>query len=130
MTFEPGNKIIKRRMYETGTWGTHPEGTVCTVQSIQGDDMELEEHPEAGLFYQWKYWDLVEEQKESAVVNPGHYQNTLGVEVIDIIDAYFKDSYNLGNVLKYLLRADKKGNRQQDLEKALQYLKREVTGGW
>ena len=53
----------------------------------------------------------------------------MGVEVIDIINEYFRDSYNLGNVLKYLLRADKKGNRQEDLEKALQYLTWEVESG-
>jgi len=67
--------------------------------------------------------------KKSMVTKPDHYQNSLGVEVIDIINEYFADSYNLGNVLKYLLRADKKGNRQQDLEKALQYLTWEVKRG-
>lgn len=66
---------------------------------------------------------------KEAVKHPSHYQNSLGVEVIDIINEYFADSYNLGNVLKYLLRADKKGNRQQDLEKALQYLTWEVKRG-
>jgi predicted transcriptional regulator len=63
------------------------------------------------------------------VKHPDHYQNSLGVEVIDIINEYFRDNYNLGNVLKYLLRADKKGKRQQDLEKALQYLTWEVEHG-
>lgn len=63
------------------------------------------------------------------VHKPDHYQTSLGVEVIDIIDEFFKDNYNLGNVLKYLLRADKKGARQQDLEKALVYLNREVEYG-
>lgn len=65
----------------------------------------------------------------SNIQHPSHYQNGLGVEVIDIINEYFRDSYNLGNVLKYLLRADKKGNRQEDLEKALQYLTWEVESG-
>lgn len=65
----------------------------------------------------------------SNVKHPDHYQNSLGVEVIDIISEYFWDNYNLGNVLKYLLRADKKGNRQEDLEKALQYLTWEVERG-
>lgn len=65
----------------------------------------------------------------SEVRHPQHYQNSLGVEVIDIINEYFADNYNLGNVLKYLLRADKKGNRQQDLEKALQYLQWEIARG-
>ena len=45
--------------------------------------------------------------KQELVKHPSHYQNGLGVEVIDIINEYFRDNYNLGNVLKYLLRADK-----------------------
>ncbi len=65
----------------------------------------------------------------SDVTHPDHYQNSLGVEVIDIINEYFRDNYNLGNVIKYLLRADKKGVRQKDLEKALQYLTWEVEYG-
>ena len=31
----------------------------------------------------------------SNVQHPSHYQNGLGVEVIDIINEYFRDSYNL-----------------------------------
>jgi hypothetical protein len=73
-------------------------------------------------------YDLVA-PPDSEVTHPSHYQNGLGVEVIDIINEYFRDNYNLGNVLKYLLRADKKGHRQRDLEKALQYLTWEVDNG-
>lgn len=63
------------------------------------------------------------------VTHPDHYQNSLGVEVIEIIHEYFRDNYNLGNTIKYLLRANKKGARQKDLEKALQYLTWEVEHG-
>lgn len=74
--------------------------------------------------------EVTEVVKEDSVVkNPNHYQNNLGVEVIDIINEYFSNNYNLGNVIKYLLRADRKGNRQQDLEKALVYLTWEVERG-
>ena len=77
--------------------------------------------------------NCVEDMKRAliadAVKMPDHYQSALGVEVIDIINEYFRDNYNLGNVIKYLLRADKKGARQQDLEKALQYLTWEVEHG-
>lgn len=66
---------------------------------------------------------------EDVIKSPAHYQSSLGIQVIDIINEWYPDSYNLGNVLKYLLRADKKGNRQQDLEKALQYLTWEVERG-
>lgn len=69
-------------------------------------------------------------ESEADMVNkPSHYQNGLGVEVIDIIYEYFRDNYNLGNTIKYLLRADKKGKRQQDLEKAYVYLGKEIEHG-
>lgn len=57
--------------------------------------------------------------------HPEHYQGN-GIEVIDIIDS-FDLNFALGNVIKYILRADKKGNRKQDLEKARWYLNREIT---
>ena len=58
------------------------------------------------------------------VNHPSHY-NVKGFEVIDIIDA-FNLNFNMGNALKYLLRADRKGNKQQDLQKAIWYLQREI----
>jgi len=59
------------------------------------------------------------------VNHPSHY-NVKGFEVIDIIDA-FGLNFNIGNALKYLLRADKKGNKKQDIQKALWYLQREIN---
>lgn len=59
------------------------------------------------------------------VNNPPHYK-TGGIETIDFIEAK-KLSYNLGNVVKYITRADHKGNRKQDLAKALWYLNREIS---
>ena len=62
-----------------------------------------------------------------AVNHPKHYggeDNPL--EVIKIINHYDLN-FELGNVLKYVLRADKKGNRKQDLQKALWYLQHEIN---
>ena len=59
------------------------------------------------------------------VNHPDHYK-VGGIETIDFIEAK-KLGYNLGNVVKYLTRADHKGNRKQDLEKALWYLNREIN---
>lgn len=58
------------------------------------------------------------------VNNPPHY-TTGGVETIDFIEAK-KLNYNLGNVVKYITRADHKGNRIEDLRKAKWYLEREI----
>ena len=59
------------------------------------------------------------------VNHPLHYR-TGGVETIDFIEA--KDlNYRLGNVVKYVSRAGRKGDPLQDLEKAAWYLQREIT---
>jgi hypothetical protein len=64
--------------------------------------------------------------KESSLVNhPKHYQGN-GIEVIDIIEA-FELNFSLGNAIKYILRADKKGNKKQDLEKSIWYLNNELN---
>ena len=59
------------------------------------------------------------------VNHPPHYK-VGGIETIDFIEAK-KLNYNLGNVVKYLTRADHKGNRDEDLQKALWYLNREIS---
>ncbi|MCZ0973141.1 DUF3310 domain-containing protein [Streptomyces albulus] len=63
-------------------------------------------------------------QPSDVVNSPSHY--TKGeFEVIDIIEDA-EVGYRLGNALKYILRCEHKGNKKQDLEKAIWYLKREV----
>jgi len=64
-------------------------------------------------------------EKLSLVNHPKHYQGN-GIEVIDIIEA-FDLNFSLGNAIKYILRADKKGNKKQDLEKAIWYLNNELN---
>ena len=46
-------------------------------------------------------------------------------EAIKVIESWGLN-FNLGNVIKYISRAGKKDNIQQDLEKALWYLQREL----
>lgn len=64
------------------------------------------------------------EPKSDPVNHPAHYK-VGGIETIDFIEAK-KLNYNLGNVVKYITRADHKGERRENLEKALWYLKREL----
>jgi hypothetical protein len=59
------------------------------------------------------------------VNNPAHY-TAGGIETIDFIEAK-KLNYNIGNVVKYLTRADHKGNKLEDLRKAQWYLSREIA---
>ena len=59
------------------------------------------------------------------VNHPPHYKAG-GIETIDFIEAK-QLSYHLGNVVKYIARADHKGNRKEDLLKAQWYLNREIA---
>lgn len=59
------------------------------------------------------------------VDHPAHYK-VGGIETIDFIEAK-KLNYNIGNVIKYLTRADYKGNKLEDLRKAQWYLTREIS---
>ena len=59
-------------------------------------------------------------------VNPNHYKSKNGIEVIDVIEAFTDgldgvESYDVGNILKYITRYKKK-NGLQDCRKAAWYL--------
>lgn len=61
---------------------------------------------------------------DDAVNHPKHYTDTpFGLEVIEITDKY---DFSVGNALKYILRAGKKGDAVEDLEKAVWYLKHKI----
>lgn len=62
---------------------------------------------------------------DGTVVNhPTHYNvHPSGVECIDVVEHM---SFNVGNAVKYLWRADDKGAPVQDLEKARWYIDREI----
>jgi hypothetical protein len=62
--------------------------------------------------------------QHDAVNNPAHYTSG-GIETIDFIEAKGLD-YHLGNVVKYVTRADHKGSKLEDLRKAQWYLTRSI----
>ena len=58
------------------------------------------------------------------VTAPAHYRgHPSGIECIQITEHM---GFNLGNCIKYVWRADLKGNAVEDLEKAVWYLQREI----
>lgn len=66
--------------------------------------------------------------EEDVINSPSHYQlEGLDIEVIDVIVAVLNEEelrgYLRGNVIKYMLRADKKGGKED-------YLKAEKYLGW
>ena len=58
------------------------------------------------------------------IVRPAHYTFS-AIEPIDVIEAW-QLAFHLGNVLKYLARAGRKGSKLDDLKKARWYLDREI----
>jgi len=69
-------------------------------------------------------WTVVRRPaSEDPVNSPSHYTWLGGIEVIDITEHL---GFCLGNVVKYVLRADHKGKPIEDLEKAAWYLNREL----
>jgi len=56
--------------------------------------------------------------------HPAHYTFS-GIEVIDAIEAW-ELGFHLGNVVKYVARAGRKGSKLDDLKKARWYLDREI----
>ena len=59
------------------------------------------------------------------VNQPPHYK-VGGIETIDFIEAK-ELNYRLGNVVKYVTRANHKGDRLDNLKKAQWYLNREIA---
>jgi hypothetical protein len=58
------------------------------------------------------------------VNHPQHYtSHPSGVECIQVVEHM---GFNLGNAIKYLWRADEKGNAIEDLRKSAWYIQREI----
>jgi len=63
-----------------------------------------------------------------AVDHPAHYGGKDNpYEAIKVIEAW-QLGFNLGNAVKYISRAGKKGAALEDLKKAAWYLNREIQG--
>lgn len=59
------------------------------------------------------------------VNHPPHYtSHPSGIETIQITEHM---NFCLGNAIKYILRADLKGKKIEDLEKAVWYINREIA---
>jgi len=71
--------------------------------------------------------DILKQKKKKMtdkVNHPPHYTNhPSGVECIQITEHM---NFCLGNAMKYIWRADEKGNDIEDLKKAMWYIHREI----
>lgn len=107
-----------------------------TYQSVYTHKRKLDGNPvRSPKRAQWKLLAVQTTDQPTATVtvtppaadmvnHPPHYK-TGGIETIDFIEAKKLD-YHLGNVVKYITRADHKGNELQDLQKARWYLDRAI----
>ena len=60
-----------------------------------------------------------------SVNRPQHYCQGRQHQPIDVIEDWGLD-YHLGNAVKYIARAGRKGDAVEDLEKAIWYIQREI----
>lgn len=68
---------------------------------------------------------VTRKQKPDMVNQPPHYtQHPSGVECIEVTRHM---GFNLGNAIKYIWRADLKGDAIEDLEKAKWYIEDEIS---
>lgn len=86
----------EHRHADDGKWWAHPENVAC----LRGEG----------------------ETPPDPVSLPPHYRH-LPVECIDVAEHF---NFCMGNALKYIWRADHKGNPEQDIAKAIWYLQREL----
>lgn len=108
-------KYIMVDTYKAWVYGVIHENTFKNNQYPQINQSEF--LGELGLYFE-------EPIKESNAIIPSHY-NTGKQDVIDVCKI-LDLNFNRGNVLKYISRAGKKDDELQDLQKALEYLKREI----
>jgi hypothetical protein len=117
----------------------HPNKTVSEVAKAMGVEYqiaymtkrtmdkkkaELKKHNSIEKAMEIEIPITMEEPESDPVNHPAHYK-VGGIETIDFIEAKGLN-YHLGNVVKYIARADHKGDRLENLEKARWYLDREI----
>lgn len=68
--------------------------------------------------------ELAAETAADPVNHPAHYNaHPSGIECIQVVEHM---GFNIGNAVKYLWRADHKGDALEDLRKAAWYVQREI----
>lgn len=79
----------------------------------------------------WKAWREIRDGRDTIIAgqeevdHPRHYTtHPSGVECIQITEHF---NFCLGNAIKYIWRASKKGDFLEDLKKARWYLDREIS---
>ena len=89
-------------------------------------DAKIDGRPDFNIKFSEKFLQDMGKVGYSPVNHPSHYGGEDNpYEAIKVIEAWDL-GFNLGNVVKYLSRAGKKGEPLEDLRKAAWYLNREI----
>lgn len=72
-----------------------------------------------------EYFEVIDGGEFNAITGPDHYLKGRQYEPRKVIDDWGLGFY-LGNTVKYISRAGRKGSRLEDLKKARQYLDWEI----
>lgn len=123
--YQPGHTGVNVRVFISGKRNHLDELRVKNlgVATVVFERLCEEVEPYRGQYYEPE--DEPEDEGSDMVNHPPHY-TAGGIEVIDFIDfmVYDPADYYIGNVVKYLSRAGKKGNKIEDYRKARWYLNR------
>jgi hypothetical protein len=122
-----------REVTPTGRKFKWADVTAAVINHNKKNEAQAEEYETLGVFSSGKSIEgliasttkALDMQTADMVNHPPHYK-TGGIETIDFIEAKGLN-YRLGNVVKYITRADHKGDRLENLKKAQWYLEREIT---
>ena len=106
-------------------WPTNPDETISRIRR------EFKQEAKIGGWHNFylELENIIDKTKSattSQVNHPTHYGGESNpYEAIKVIEAW-ELGFNLGNVVKYVSRAGKKGDTLEDLHKAAWYLNREI----
>jgi translation elongation factor EF-Tu-like GTPase len=118
----PGLDEFKAKLQKVTDWYSANKDI---LKMTAKERLEMDERGQMLINDPYGAHKVMKKVQDGEMVNhPDHYQGKK-MEVIDVIEDYDL-GFSLGNAIKYILRADAKGNRKQDLKKAIWYIQREI----
>ena len=130
---QPIRELAEKRVREQGN---EPDGEKDLTNDKQIGGFDWHKTQEGDYFWEeisksnfTPFYERYPEAKQvhnmTGASNPNHHYKQTNIEPITVIQDW-KLSFCLGNVVKYIGRADHKGNKLADLEKAADYLRMEI----
>ena len=121
-TLEEVKEYFKNAKDIKSVWGIFESN--ININEIYLDKKDYSWNTSTGnIIFMGNKWAEIISYKEE-IEKPKHYK-TDSIDVIDFCKIYDLN-FNIGNIIKYVCRAGKKGDRLEDLYKAKDYLEREI----